>query len=227
MQQPSLHVLFRTALWITFTAMLLASLAAPATARSRRYNRLQDAPGTFDYYLLALSWAPNFCATHSGSANECGTGRHVTFVVHGLWPQGEQGRLDQPCQHTAPVAEDVVRYALNFYPTAGLVQHEWQCHGVYSGLSARDYFTSVGRAYQSLHIPSSLAGLSRDTEENAATLAQQFEQSNSAPRGSFVSACHDAELVAIEACFTKDLKLRACSLSLHSCSGPLLLRAPR
>ncbi|HVJ04350.1 MAG TPA: hypothetical protein VM578_01625 [Candidatus Saccharimonadales bacterium] len=220
--------MIRIALRSLLAFALLAALVVPSAARSRHKNYSQpSAPGEFDYYLLSLSWAPNFCATHSGNANECGIGRHRAFVVHGLWPQGEQGRLNQPCQHTSPVAEDVVRYALNFYPDAGLVQHEWQCHGSYSGLSARDYFTAVGHAYQSLHFPSSVAALSSDTRQNSATLVREFEQSNSAPQGSFVSSCHDGELVAIEACFTKDLKLRSCSPGLHSCSGPLLLRAPR
>jgi ribonuclease T2 len=219
---------FRATIYPAIYAALLASLILSACTRNRSENRAQqDDPGSFDYYILALSWAPNFCTTHSGSATECGTGRRVAFVLHGLWPQSEQGPLDQPCQHTAPVAGDIVRYALNFYPSAGLVQHEWQCHGIYSGLSSADYFHAAASVYQSLRIPPAIAALSQDTEENAATLAQQFEQANSAPRGSFVSSCHDGELVAVEACFTRDLKLRSCSPGLRSCSGPLLLRAPK
>jgi ribonuclease T2 len=207
---------------------LLASFLTPAAASgSHRYNSQQAAPGDFDYYLLALSWAPNFCATNSGNASECGTGRHIAFVLHGLWPQSEQGRLNQPCQHTSPVAQDVVTYALNFYPSASLVQHEWQCHGVYSGLSASDYFTAAGRAYQSLHIPPALTTLSQSTQENSSALIQQFQQSNSAPAGAFVTSCHSGELVAVEACFTKDMQLRPCAPSLHSCSGSLLLLPPR
>jgi ribonuclease T2 len=218
----------RIALRSLLVLALLASLVVPSAASSRHKSYSQaSAPGEFDYYLLALSWAPNFCATHPGNANECGSGRHRAFVVHGLWPQGERGRLDQPCQHGSPVAQDVVQYALNFYPDAGLVQHEWQCHGRYSGLSARDYFTAVGRAFQSLHVPSDLAALPTDTQENSVNLIHEFEQSNSAPQGSFVSSCHAGELVAVEACFTKDLKLRSCAPSLHSCSGTLLMRAPR
>lgn len=228
MSPISLCAPLRTPLRYLLLIALLASLVVPASARNRRYPRPdQNTAGSFDYYLLALSWVPNFCATHSGSANECGTGRHAAFVVHGLWPQSEQGRLNQPCQHTSPVAQDVVRYALNFYPDAGLVQHEWQCHGVYSGLSAQQYFTAVGHAFQSLHIPAAFTALSQDTQENAATLVQQFEQSNSAPPGAFVSSCHNGELIALEACFSKDMKLRSCSPGLHSCSGQLLLRAPR
>lgn len=187
----------------------------------------QGDSGGFDYYLLALSWAPNFCATHSGSANECGSGRHVAFVVHGLWPQAERGRLDEPCQHASPVAADVVRYALNFYPDAGLVQHEWQCHGVYSGLSAGDYFAKVGKAYQSVQVPAAISGMTADTQIRAADLVRQFEEANAAPEGSFVTSCHDGELVAVEACFTKDLKLRRCSGAQRGCSGELLVRAPR
>jgi ribonuclease T2 len=228
MKQTLHRTLLLASLRGLFVAWLITMLTLLAYPRSRHHADSQEnAPGSFDYYLLALSWAPNFCATHSGGANECGTGRHIGFVVHGLWPQGERGRLNQPCQHTSPVAQDVVRYALNFYPDAGLVQHEWQCHGVYSGLSAQAYFTAAGRAFQSLHVPPTLASLSRETQEDAAALAGEFEQANSAPRGSFVSSCHDGELVAIEACLTKDMKLRSCSPSLHSCYGSLLLRAPR
>ena len=35
----------------------------------------------FDYYLLNLSWSPEFCYSHP-SAAECAA--HPTFVLHGL-----------------------------------------------------------------------------------------------------------------------------------------------
>jgi ribonuclease T2 len=221
-----LGILLRLAL----IATLLAASACKSQPRSdppMQEQTAQGESGDFDYYLLALSWAPNFCASHSGSANECGSGRHVAFVVHGLWPQAERGRLDEPCQHTSPVAADVVRYALNFYPDAGLVQHEWQCHGVYSGLSAADYFAKVGKAYQGLQVPAAISGMTADTEVRTADLLRQFERANAAPEGSFVASCHDGELVGVEACFSKDLKLRRCSPAQHGCKGELLMRAPR
>jgi ribonuclease T2 len=213
-------------LFVLLPATACNSNSHPAPANEAINSRADSSPD-FDYYLLSLSWAPNFCATHSGPATECGTGRQTRFVLHGLWPQSEQGRLEQPCQHTPPIPEDVVRYALNFYPSAGLVQHEWQCHGVYSGLSARDYFTAAGKAFQSIQIPASAGALSEDTQLSSSSLVRQFEQANSAPSGAFVTSCHDGELVAVEACFTKDMKLRPCSHAQHSCSGSLLLRAPR
>jgi len=224
-----MRMLLRLALMAALMAALM-NVGCKSQARSdppMQEQVVQGDSNDFDYYLLALSWAPNFCATHSGSANECGSGRHVGFVVHGLWPEAERGRLDEPCQHTSPVAADVVRYALNFYPDAGLVQHEWQCHGVYSGLSAGDYFAKVGKAYQGLRIPAAISGMTADTEVRAADLTRQFEQANAAPEGSFVTSCHDGELVAVEACFTKDLKLRRCSPAQRGCSGELLVRAPQ
>src|SRR5688572_25487595 len=46
-----------------------------------------------DYFVLALSWSPTFCASEqaAGERLQCGTGRKYAFVVHGLWPQYRKG----------------------------------------------------------------------------------------------------------------------------------------
>ena len=79
---------------ISFSLLVLAGLGAsgPASAQDRR----QNAPGEFDFYVLSLSWSPSFCeeAAERGNSGrsqaQCG-GRPFSFVVHGLWPQYEQG----------------------------------------------------------------------------------------------------------------------------------------
>jgi ribonuclease T2 len=59
-------------------------------------DRRQNAPGEFDFYALALSWSPSFCesakerAVNGWPDPQC-SGRPFAFVVHGLWPQYEQG----------------------------------------------------------------------------------------------------------------------------------------
>jgi ribonuclease T2 len=59
----------------------LLLLAAPAAAA-------QD----FDYWLLALSWSPSWCATEGdGDDAQCAPDRDLGFVLHGLWPQYEEG----------------------------------------------------------------------------------------------------------------------------------------
>src|SRR5215831_16810486 len=49
----------------------------------------QGKPGVFDYYMLTLSWSPEFCHSHADKP-ECQSGHHG-FIVHGLWPQYVDG----------------------------------------------------------------------------------------------------------------------------------------
>lgn len=49
--------------------------------------------GDFDYYVLSLSWSPNWCATTGDhrESEQCDPARDLGWVVHGLWPQYESG----------------------------------------------------------------------------------------------------------------------------------------
>src|SRR6476659_5472977 len=68
--------------------LMLAALLGAGTAQASRHQRSKSVgePGQFDYYAMALSWAPAFCATHDDPA-ECAPGKRYGFVLHGLWPQ--------------------------------------------------------------------------------------------------------------------------------------------
>ena len=60
-----------------------ASLPAPPPRRTA-----QD----FDYYLLALTWTPSWCAAEGARGTEqCDPARDLGFTLHGLWPQYEDG----------------------------------------------------------------------------------------------------------------------------------------
>jgi len=74
------------------TAVLIVSvLLSVAMSAGARHRKASDGePGTFDYYLLSLSWSPAFCRTDPGAA-ECNGPRRFGFIVHGLWPQYEKG----------------------------------------------------------------------------------------------------------------------------------------
>src|SRR5690242_13019937 len=129
--------------------------ATPATAAKKKKKA---AAAEFDYYMLTLSYAPDFCAEPGGNKDprECGAGRRIGFVVHGLWPQGETGRGPENCGHASPVSQDTIRVTLNYIPTESLIQHEWSAHGTCSGLSAADYFALVRKARDSVKIPDDL-----------------------------------------------------------------------
>src|SRR5579872_3051728 len=98
--------------------------------RSRsNHSAANSAPGDFDFYLLNLSWSPEFCTTHSSP--ECAS--HPGFVVHGLWPQNTDGTYPENCS-SAPGPANPSQY-IDVIPTASLVQHEWATHGTCSGLA--------------------------------------------------------------------------------------------
>src|ERR1051325_9112855 len=93
------------------------------------------AAADFSYYVLSLSYAPDFCDQPTGNkdARECGAGRRVGFVVHGRWPQGEASPGPERCEPARPVARSIVQATLRHIPTEGLIQHEWITHGTCSG----------------------------------------------------------------------------------------------
>ena len=63
-------------------------------------------PGDFDFYVLALSWSPTWCATSEDAATARGNaseGADFGFVVHGLWPQYEAGYPEFCRRRRAPI----------------------------------------------------------------------------------------------------------------------------
>src|SRR4051794_23467005 len=92
-------------------------------------NGVQAKPPVFtgqpyDFYILNLSWSPEFCFTHSESP-ECAS--HSGFVVHGLWPQNNDGSYPQHCSSRPGPSSDAEWQGL--MPTASLAEHEWETHG--------------------------------------------------------------------------------------------------
>ena len=203
-------------------AMLVVLVGIFASAKKHRHRGEDtESSATFDYYLLSLSWAPNYCASHPADhSSECQTGNHKSFVLHGLWPQAESGPPPKECGPASPVAHEVVDHMLEYMPSAGLVQHEWREHGVCSGLSSRDYFAQAEQAFRSVHVPNDLQSLNRENDLPVSEIESNFAEANHAPRDAFRISCHDGELVAVEACLDKDLRYRACSGSVRECRAP-------
>jgi ribonuclease T2 len=210
-------------------AVLICLFAVTAaTARSRKKRPQGDA--TFSYYLLSLSYAPDFCAQPTGDKDprECGSGRRVGFVVHGLWPQGENSRGPENCGPARPVAQDIVRSTLAYVPTESLIQHEWASHGTCSGLSAADYFALVRRARDLVKIPADLNAPASQLHLSPAEIEAKLAAANpNFPRGAFRVSCYrDAELQEVRIAFDKDLAPRAAGGSAGSCAAGTVLLHP-
>lgn len=195
----------------------------PGRRRSRRGRPdAQAAPGSFDFYLLNLSWSPEFCATH-GNSPECG--RHLGFIVHGLWPQYNNGDYPEHCSD-APGPSNPQAYT-DIIPTAGLVEHEWQTHGACSGLSPDAFFAGVRRAYASVRIPNNIGAGSDVNGVTPEQLLARFAQANPRyPAGSFALSCGNNHLTAIGVCLSKSLQPESCQ-GVRTCRANAIRVTPR
>lgn len=184
--------------------------------------------GKFDYYVLVLSWAPEFCATHADnrSSTECDPDRHLGWVVHGMWPQNGDGSYPLNCGAGAPVSQATVRRLLNVMPSRGLIQHEWRAHGTCTGLPADDYFTDIEQAYEKLQIPGDFRTLSHAESLSPAKIASEFAQANNAPLSAVRVSCSGGELVGVELCLSKDLRYRTCGSGVRDCRAAQVMVRP-
>src|SRR5579864_1415666 len=100
-----------------FAAALLVCLFLSISGYAK--SRKKKPTAQFSYYLLVLSYAPDFCDQPQGNKDprECGAGRHVGFVVHGMWPQGETSRGPENCGPASPVSQDIIQATLSYIPT--------------------------------------------------------------------------------------------------------------
>jgi ribonuclease T2 len=188
--------------------------ASPATTSSPQ-QQPQAAPTAqqnFDFYLLNLSWSPEFCHSHP-TATECA--QHPTFVLHGLWPQNTTGPFPQHCSD-APGPQNPSDYS-DLYPDAGLLRHEWQTHGTCSGLAPDAFFNLARQALHSVAIPAELTSLDHQISMPPSEILNLFAKSNpSFPPDSLALSCGNNYLTAIEVCMNKTLQPISCG-SLRSC----------
>ena len=105
--------------------------------------------GDFDYYVLALSWSPQHCAKNPNDRQQCY--RQLGFVLHGLWPQYNQG-YPQHCSNKRMPIKLMQKFS-DLYPNKKLILHEWRKHGTCSGLSPKGYLRKSEKLKNSLVIP--------------------------------------------------------------------------
>ncbi|OQW56081.1 MAG: ribonuclease T [Proteobacteria bacterium SG_bin9] len=211
-------------------ALLAIIIASPVAAQDRR----QNAPGEFDFYVLALSWSPSFCEAANERGNsgrsqqiQCG-GRPYSFVVHGLWPQYERG-FPNYCQRPAPRLErNVMQSMLDLMPAPGLVYNEWDKHGTCSGLGARAYFETIRKARASVKIPEEYLDLATAKLAVPEDIEQAFIKINPGLSSSAISVvCDSKRLSEVRICMSKDLQFRSCEeIDRRACRRDKVLMPP-
>jgi ribonuclease T2 len=191
--------------------------------------RAQSPRQDFSYYMLVLSYAPDFCAEPGGNKDnrECGAGRKLGFIVHGMWPQGENSRGAENCGGS-PVSQAIVQATLSYIPIPSLIQHEWTTHGTCSGLSAADFFAALRHARDSVKVPPGLNQPSQTLQLSPAQVESKLAAANpSFPAAAFRTSCYrDAELQEVRVCLNKDLSPRACGASAGECRASSVTMLP-
>lgn len=187
------------------SAMLAALLlAAPVQA---------DTAGDFDYFVLALSWTPNWCAAEGDARRDarCERGAGLGWGLHGLWPQYEQG-WPSYCRttHRDPTRAETAAMG-QFMGSSGLAWHQWQKHGRCSGLSAQDYFIASARAMGKVKLPAVFGDLDKSVKLPAKVVEEAFLEANPGLTRDMVTVtCKDRAVQEVRVCMTRDLAPRRC-----------------
>lgn len=192
-------------------ALLLA--AAPASAGGTA--------GEFDYYVMALSWSPNWCAREgaAGGSAQCAAEPGLGWILHGLWPQHERGWPDWCETRAAPPGPGETAAMAGIMGTASLAAYQWRKHGVCSGLDPAGYFALSRAAHDSVRQPEALGRLERPVRLPAADVEAAFLEANPALHADAITVtCRDGYVQEARICLTRDLEFRSCGAGLRDCT---------
>ena len=186
-------------------------------SRSKRDGYGTDVPGQFDYYSLVLSWSPTYCADRGRDDDtQCNRrdGRRYSFVLHGLWPQYENGYPSDCRLPRRPfVPEPVINSMLDIMPSRGLVIHEYRKHGTCSGLDPAQYYATSRRLFETITIPERFRNPMESQVVSAADVEREFLRANPQFGPNMMAVvCGGAggSLREVRFCLSKEGKPRTC-----------------
>jgi ribonuclease I len=134
--------------WLVIVAVLAGGLGVGFVLQNERNSADKTARAEvsvdFDFYLLAMTLHPAFCADGHAGKPECRAHRIVPIAIHGLWPEKlAPGRYPRDCGGPAlDLAPALERDLESLMPgmADGLHVHEWRRHGTCSGLGDDEYY---------------------------------------------------------------------------------------
>ncbi|KIC52044.1 ribonuclease T [Tateyamaria sp. ANG-S1] len=167
-----------------------------------------DRSGVFDYYVLSLSWSPNWCA-YEGDArgsDQCDARHDHGWILHGLWPQYHRGWPEYCQTAERPPSRAMTRDMADIMGTSGLAWHQWKKHGVCSGLSAPAYYALSREAYGRVVRPEVFRKLDKTVKLPASVVEEAFLQANPRlePDGVTIT-CRQGHIQEARICLSRDL----------------------
>jgi ribonuclease T2 len=186
---------------------LMLALTLPMSAQA------QDIAGEFDYYVMALSWSPNWCAMEGDGRGspQCDDGTGLGWVLHGLWPQHEQGWPERCRTRFAEPSRSQTAAMADIMGTSGLTWYQWNKHGVCAGLSSTDYYALAREAYGRVEKPAVFMGLEQTVALPARVVEEAFLRDNPGiDADGLTVTCRGGMIQEVRICLTRDLEFRAC-----------------
>jgi ribonuclease T2 len=180
-----------------------------------------EAAGKFDYYVLSLSWSPNWCELTGDAqrSDQCDTRHDHGWILHGLWPQFHRG-YPSYCRTTQrPPSRGMTAAMADVMGTPGLAWHQWKKHGTCSGLSASDYFALSRQAYATVVRPEVFRKLDRTVKLPASVVEDAFMAANPGlSRDMLTITCKDGHIQEARLCLSRDLNPVPCGQDVvHDC----------
>ena len=187
---------------LRFAALILLALL-PVQLRADG-----ERAGDFDYYVLSLSWSPNWCLREGDArrSEQCLAGSGHGWILHGLWPQYHRG-YPAYCQTAKrPPSRAMTAAMSDIMGTAGLAWHQWKKHGSCTDLSAEDYYALSRAAYARVVRPPIFRQLARQVRLPAAVVEEAFVKANpDMERDGITVTCRAGQIEETRICLSKTL----------------------
>lgn len=197
-------------LWGFLVALILALAIRPGSG-------WRSAAGAdVDHFLLALTWSPSWCALRKDPDHpQCDPARDLGWVVHGLWPQWQEGWPEWCSTEETPSTADLSKMA-DVMPTRSLANYQWRKHGSCTGWGPGAYANATLKASARVNRPQLNAG-----EWTAAEILQALQSANpGTPEDSFNIICRNSLVYEIRICLDRALHPISCPQSPHMrCTG--------
>ena len=190
--------------WIIAVLLAASLFGRPLHADGER-------AGEFDYYVLAMSWSPTFCALEGEARDNPQCDRPLGWVLHGLWPQFENGWPSYCNTNERNPSRSDTKAMVDIMGSAGSAWHQWKKHGRCSGLSSDDYFALARLAFSRVNRPEVLRKLDKSVTLPATLIEEAFLKANPDLAPDMLTiTCKSGRIQEARLCLTRGLEPRTC-----------------
>jgi len=211
----------KTRCFKSFFSIFIVSLFISSAMGQSRSSGQPGETGEFDYYLLALSWSPAFCASPAGQKEskkeQCSA--NFGFVIHGLWPQFSAGGWPENCIEDAEDVDSDNALIAQTGPLQipkgdlGFLDHEWKKHGTCDSASQVEYFRDTATAASRVTIPKEIASPNEERRISVQRLRDELINSNKGLSADAIEVNFDRSgklITEIHICLSKKFEFTPC-----------------